>query len=99
MGNSFSDRFRDPDEDFRWRVRMWGKVVPLAIGFISGVMLAVSILIVKLSSPESAVVPVVMEFLRYFKYLIIPLILVPYAALRVMEFYVLVKVRKKTSHE
>lgn len=97
MGNSFSDRVRDPDEDFLWRVRMWGRVVPLAMGFVSGVMLVASILIVKLSGPESIMVPGAMGFLRYFKYLIIPLIVAPYLALRVLEIYVRVKIKRKTS--
>ena len=99
MNYNFWNKLRNPDEDFLNSLRMISTLAPYWMGFIFIFIILILIFTNVLLGTDSSVTKAMHWLSSPISYLIFPLILIPYLVLKIMQFYVSAKLKRKRSRQ
>jgi len=99
MNYKFLNKLKNPDEDFLSNLRMMSTLAPYWMGLIFIFIILIIIFTNVLFGTGSSITKAINWLSKPILYLILPLILIPYIALKIIQFYVSSKLKRKRSRQ
>ncbi len=94
MKQVITDKLRNPDDDFLLQVRMLAKIIPLGLGFLITIGFLIIVTLLK-ATTDPSLIKALQALSRILFRAIIPVILVTYVLLKLIQVYVAIKLKKK----
>ncbi len=96
MKQTIADKLRNPDDYFLAQIRLLAKIIPLGFGFLVTLSFLAMVILLK-TTTDPSVIQTLRVLSQILSGAIIPVILGTYVLLKLVQVYVLIKLKKNAA--